>query len=162
MLKKLFIILIIIFSYNASLYDYNIIRDIDKVYKKYLEINIPKTSMRFIGCKYKWGAEGEKEFDCSGFVQYVYKQYNIDLPRSSIEQYNMYMNNNLENIYECTSGNLVFFRDRSNKYIGHVGIIIENNNDSILFIHASSKGVNISSLDDLYYKERFVGTVKIH
>ena len=40
-----------------------------------------------LGSKYVWGATGPNTFDCSGFVQYVYKRsINVDLPRVSKDQ----------------------------------------------------------------------------
>lgn len=41
----------------------------------------------FMGIKYVWGGSNPKQgFDCSGFVQYVFKQYGIHLPRQSHDQ----------------------------------------------------------------------------
>jgi len=48
-----------------------------------------KLAKENLGKPYKYGAKPEetpKIFDCSSFVQYLYKQINIDLPRSSIHQ----------------------------------------------------------------------------
>ena len=39
-----------------------------------------------IDCPYVWGANSETEFDCSSLVQYVYRQANISLPRTSAVQ----------------------------------------------------------------------------
>lgn len=39
-----------------------------------------------IGDPYVWGAEGPDAFDCSGLMQWVYKQYKIGLPRVTGDQ----------------------------------------------------------------------------
>ncbi|WP_227979085.1 C40 family peptidase [Nocardia spumae] len=39
-----------------------------------------------IGSDYVWGASGPSNFDCSGLVQWAYKQAGIALPRTSFEQ----------------------------------------------------------------------------
>ena len=39
------------------------------------------------GKPYAYGATGPGSFDCSGFVQYVYGQLGVDIPRTSGEQY---------------------------------------------------------------------------
>ncbi|MBO0854173.1 MAG: C40 family peptidase [Nocardia sp.] len=39
-----------------------------------------------IGADYVWGASGPSNFDCSGLVQWAYKQAGIKLPRTSFEQ----------------------------------------------------------------------------
>lgn len=39
-----------------------------------------------IGSPYVWGAAGPNSFDCSGLVQWAYKQAGLDLPRTSYDQ----------------------------------------------------------------------------
>lgn len=39
-----------------------------------------------VGAQYSWGASGPYNFDCSGLVQWAYKQAGIELPRTSFEQ----------------------------------------------------------------------------
>jgi cell wall-associated NlpC family hydrolase len=38
---------------------------------------------------YVWGATGPNSFDCSGLVQWAYKQVGVNLPRSTYEQVNV-------------------------------------------------------------------------
>jgi lipoprotein Spr len=47
-------------------------------------------------------------------------------------------------------GDLVFFNTRGG--VSHVGVYLDND----YFVQASSHGVTISSLDDHYYKKRFI------
>ncbi len=39
-----------------------------------------------VGAMYSWGAAGPSNFDCSGLVQWAYRQAGIELPRTSFEQ----------------------------------------------------------------------------
>lgn len=41
---------------------------------------------RYMGIYYRYGGTTPKGFDCSGFVQYVYRQVGINLPRTSSAQ----------------------------------------------------------------------------
>ena len=100
------------------------------------------------GTKYKYGGIDKRGFDCSGYVNKVYKDaLNIQLPRTTKEiakQGKKVKKSNLK------IGDLVFFRP-SSKY-RHVGIYMGNNQ----FMHSStSKGVIKSSLKNEYWKRKY-------
>lgn len=105
------------------------------------------------GTPYVWGGESMAEggFDCSGFVQHVYRQYGILLPRTAHE-----MAETLPPLDERSKqpGDLVFFNTTGTPY-SHVGIYIGHND----FVHSSSAkgGVIISSLDKSYWVDHFLG-----
>ncbi|MEY8353073.1 C40 family peptidase [Lachnospiraceae bacterium 54-53] len=92
---------------------------------------------QFIGNPYAYGGTSLTEgADCSGFVMSIYKQFGINLPRTSGEQGNAGMDvGGLEN---ARPGDLV-------SYIGHIGIYAGQNQ----LIHASGPedGIKISSVD---------------
>ena len=104
-----------------------------------------------LGSKYVWGATGPNTFDCSGFVQYVYKKsINMDLPRVSTDQADYKPRVSLMSMRK---GDLVFFETTGQGRISHVGIYMGERQ----FIHASSGGkrVMISSLETDYYNRSF-------
>lgn len=108
---------------------------------------------RFIGIPYSYGGNGPRSFDCSGFVRYVYASYGIDLPRVASDQARMG-----RRVTKLAPGDLVFFSGSMNGYITHVGIYIGNNS----FIHAStSLGVTITSLDETWYRKRYVAACRV-
>jgi hypothetical protein len=39
-----------------------------------------------VGCKYSWGAKGPNSFDCSGFIQWIFKQIGINAPAPVTKQ----------------------------------------------------------------------------
>ena len=62
-------------------------------YRRYgeqtLRLNILRTAEGYIGLPYRWGgASPEKGFDCSGLTMTVYRLNGLNLPRSSIQQFN--------------------------------------------------------------------------
>lgn len=110
----------------------------------------------FLGYRYVYGTAGPNTFDCSGFVQYVYKHFGYSLSRSSGTQANDGVAVSKSNLQP---GDVLIFRDTSNSRIGHVGIYIGDGQ----FIHASNSrtGVIISSLSTSAYQKRYVGARRI-
>ena len=116
---------------------------------------------KWLKTPYKYGGNDEKGIDCSGFIQRLLNDvYNIQVPRSSAQQF---FTKNVEPFHDYTyfsEGDLVFFCTVPGNPISHVGMYLHNR----YFINAStSLGVSLSSLDDPYWKKRFVaaGRVKI-
>ena len=64
-------------------------------------------SKNFLGVPYVWGGTTPSGFDCSGFVQYVYRHFGIYLPRTTYSQIAMGRSVARENL---VPGDLVFFR----------------------------------------------------
>lgn len=107
-------------------------------------------------------ADPKKGFDCSGFVNYVFKHFDIDLPRSSSGFAAVGKTVKPENFK--IGDILVFTGYRDRKSVGHVGIICEANGMDSKFIHASSgkeMAVIISSLNSDQYKKRFIKGVDV-
>lgn len=111
-------------------------------------------AMQFLGCRYVYGGTSTSGFDCSGFTQYVYKNFGVSLNRSSGAQYS---NGVSVSRSELQPGDLLFFNGYSSS-ITHVGLYIGNNQ----MIHAStpSTGVIISDLSG-YYTNTYVGARRV-
>ena len=112
---------------------------------------------RYIGIPYRRaGADPKKGFDCSGFVNYVFRHFNVTLPRSSREFKSLGTALKPE---EFKVGDvIVFYGFRDKGHIGHVGIICEANGMNSRFIHASSgkaHSITISDLASKGYRSRF-------
>jgi cell wall-associated NlpC family hydrolase len=115
-----------------------------------------------IGTPYRYGSTDPKVgFDCSGFITYVFKHFNILVPRSSIDF------TNVGKQIPPTSakrGDIILFTgtDSTERFVGHMGIVVSNT-DTLKFIHSTSGkayGVTISPLNN-YYKGRFVKTLRL-
>ncbi|HCD09691.1 MAG TPA: peptidoglycan endopeptidase [Thermoanaerobacter sp.] len=103
-----------------------------------------------LGTKYVYGGSSPAGFDCSGFVQYVFKNFDINLLRtakdqSTVGEYVSYSN--------LQPGDLVFFKTLGSSVINHSGIYIGNGE----FIHSSSGAgkVIISNITSGYYKDHY-------
>lgn len=111
---------------------------------------IVETSKKYLGSPYSYGGASPKGFDCSGFTYYVYKQFDIDLPRSSAGQADVGKKIDKKDLQP---GDIVVFSNTYRSGPSHTGIYIGNGK----FIHAStsSKGVIISDINSDYYKNHF-------
>ena len=116
-----------------------------------------------VGTRYTYGSsDKEKGFDCSGFINYVFNHFNIQVPRSSVEFTNA--GRTVEPV-NCRLGDLILFTgtDTTGWVVGHMGIITQNKQGDIRFIHAASgnnKGVMISGMSQ-YFITRFVKVVRV-
>lgn len=108
-----------------------------------------------IGIKYKTAGTTKSGYDCSGLVFTLYGNYNIKLPRTSIQQSKTGLDLG-KDISKAQKGDLIFFKTNSRSQINHVGIITEVYKEELLFIHTStSKGVILSSTKEPYYQRTF-------
>jgi len=117
-----------------------------------------------IGTRYREAsANPQYGFDCSGFVSYVFKSFDVKVPRSSEEFYNAGERISMD---EAKPGDVILFtgtRSHHPHSIGHVGIVFSNDGDGLKFIHSTSgkeHGVTITAMDDTY-RRRFVQVVRL-
>lgn len=119
---------------------------------KFLGKRVINSAKKFLNVPYVWGGTTPKGFDCSGLVQYIYRNEGVRLPRTAAQQYKSIRKIKREH---AAKGDLIFFHmGRGVRYVDHVGIYIGNNQ----FIHAPSKGKNvkISKLSS-FWKKKIVG-----
>ena len=116
-----------------------------------LLVRVVKT---FLGVPYKLGGSTLKGMDCSAFVRKIYEIFNIQLPRTTREQFSIGKRVEKGQLEE---GDLVFFKEPGNR--AHVGIYVGDNQ----FVHASSysKEVKIDHLDKPYYSKRFLRGIRV-
>ncbi len=112
--------------------------------------DIVNTAKKYLGVPYIFGGSSTSGFDCSGFTQFVYRQFGISIPRTSTAQASAGTQISRANLQP---GDLVIFSDTYKSGPSHTGIYLRGNQ----FIHSSSsgKGVIISSLGTAYYNSRF-------
>lgn len=122
---------------------------------------LPSLAIRYLGLPYTWGGRSSFGYDCSGFVQMLYRQMGVLLPRNSSDQY---LDTRFEDaaIEALEPGDLIFF-GFSQEQIRHVGLYIGHKH----FIHATVREnqpwIRLSSIDDFewsghpdaHYPERF-------
>ena len=115
---------------------------------------IVSRAAKYKGVPYVFGGTTPKGFDCSGYVQYVFRDCKATLPRLADEQA-------LKGVFvtqrQLRPGDLVFFTT----YLpgaSHVGIYAGSGQ---FWSASSSKGVILSSLKDDYWKTRYYGARRV-
>lgn len=123
-----------------------------------LPSNLEQEISKFFGLRYRFGGEGKSGIDCSALVQQVYSDvFGVSLPRSSSEQSRL---GSLDAVPrdDLKTGDLVFFGP-NRKQVNHVGMYLASGR----FLHAArSEGVTISSLEESYWKSRFMFSKRMH
>src|SRR5438552_5854380 len=101
-------------------------------------------------------------FDCSGFITYVFNHFNIAVPRSSVDFTNVPYEVPLA---DAKPADLILFTgtDSTIRVVGHMGIVVWNNANELIFIHSTSgkaHGVTLTPLNE-YYKGRFMKVIRV-
>lgn len=126
---------------------------LDDAESSYLIAQLINTASDNLGVNYRSGGTTKEGFDCSGLIYSTFIKFNIELPRSSYEMAGKGIQVTLENVKK---GDLIFFINRGQRRINHVGMVTEIKGDDIKFIHSSTQsGVIISSINEPYYKKTF-------
>jgi len=118
----------------------------------------------FLGSPYKYAQASPSGFDCSGFTWYVFNHFHVAIPRSSGDYATLGTRVTLET---CRKGDIILFTGTNPKErrVGHVGIIITNPGEPLMFIHSSSSdnhfGVVITDYYNSRYSERFIGVCSV-
>ena len=113
------------------------------------------TALSFRGVPYRNGGIDPTGFDCSGFVQYVYAQHGLALPREVRTQYLVGREIDRDDVQ---AGDLIFF-ETVTRGASHVGMAIGGDQ----FVHApSSTGVvRVERFTSSYWGPRFVGARRV-
>lgn len=112
-------------------------------------------ALGYRGVPYRWGGSDPAGFDCSGFVQYVFKQVGALLPREVRDQFAFGEPIDRD---EVAPGDLVFFQTVA-RGASHVGLAIGGGE----FVHAPSTNgvVRVERLTSSYWSKRFVGARRV-
>lgn len=129
-----------------------IVKETPLIQSSYTGEDIVAKAEEYLGVPYLWGGFTPVGFDCSGLVQYVYKQLGICIERSTYYQVHQGI---VVDRKDLKPGDLIFFttNDDDPNDISHVGIYKGND----LFIQAPQPGdcVRVSNLNSAYYSNRY-------
>ncbi|MFA9388513.1 MAG: C40 family peptidase [Prolixibacteraceae bacterium] len=115
----------------------------------------------FLDTPYVPGGCSKAGFDCSGFVYFVFQQFNVQVPRSSSQYKNFGKEISIDSVQK---GDVLVFLSPTSNVLGHVGIVSNPNGMESDFMHATSgkeMKVVITSLKKSGYQRRFVKAVNV-
>jgi hypothetical protein len=118
-------------------------------------------SRQFLNKPYRRGHKGPNSFDCSGFTSFIFKNFGYPLSSGCTTQLTQGTKVGKK---ELKTGDLIFFKGRNAKsqQVGHVGIVVSNDEGNITFIHACLRGVIVEELNrSAYYKPRYVTGLRV-
>jgi cell wall-associated NlpC family hydrolase len=113
------------------------------------------TALALRGSPYRDGGSNPAGFDCSGFTQYVFAQYGVQLPRAVRDQFRL---GRSVAPRDLAPGDLVFFTTTASGAT-HVAIAIGGDE----FVHAptASGVVRVEHLNSSYWAPRYLGARRI-
>jgi cell wall-associated NlpC family hydrolase len=147
----LFLILSLLLIGNAK----NFAQELTSV-RRPIRDQLASAARHFLGLPYRWGGTSERRgVDCSGLVKAIFSKFNIQLPRTSREQFHAGEDVSVESLQ---TGDLLFFSS-DGVTPNHVGLYIGDN----LFVHAEKKAghVIITALNQPWYLKHFLGARRI-
>jgi len=126
-----------------------------------LRDSIVSFGTELLGTPYVSASCSRDGFDCSGFVYFVFLNFKITVPRSSVEFKNFGKEIPIDSVKK---GDILVFLSPTRNEIGHIGIVTNPKGMESDFIHATSSSemkVIISSLKQEGYARRFVKAVDV-
>ncbi|WP_375435534.1 C40 family peptidase [uncultured Hymenobacter sp.] len=127
--------------------------------------SVVRFAMRQLGTNYCYaGNTPATGFDCSGFVQYVFSRFKVEMPHSTgllISVGRPVARN------QARPGDIVVFTGTAatSTTPGHAGIVVSEAGQPLRFIHSSSarreSGVKISQVEGTDYERRFLDVRRV-
>ncbi|MBF6607407.1 MAG: C40 family peptidase [Flavobacterium sp.] len=126
-----------------------------------LRDSIVEYGMSLLGTPYVTAGCSVDGFDCSGFVYFVFQNFDVKVPRSSAQFEHFGTEVAIDDVQK---GDLLLFLSPTRNAIGHMGIVSKADGMNSDFIHSSSgreMKVIVTSLSNEGYTRRFVKAVRV-
>ena len=123
--------------------------------------DVVRSALAALGTPYVWGGTAANGFDCSGLVQWAYRQHGIRLPRMSRDQASA--GSLVTPVVDALHpGDILLFSAQPGGGVTHVGLYVGDQT----FIHSSNDGVKLSRLEPedpggAWWVTRWVGARRV-
>lgn len=123
--------------------------------------DVANVALQFVGYRYVWGGTTPQSgFDCSGLMQYAFKQLGVTVPRLAASQFNASNGVQINGLENLAPGDMLFYvRTSGRRGITHVSMYIGGGK----MVHAMTPryGVQVSNIYDKYWLDHYYGAVRI-
>lgn len=121
-----------------------------------LAFSIVTQSKEYLGASYRSGGCNPDGFDCSGFVNFLFKNHKIPIQRSSSAIASSIAGDPVT-LDEAKPGDLLFFNGRyaGTTKVGHVAMVSSNKDGVLLMVH-STNGLGV--IEENLYKSKYFMT----
>jgi cell wall-associated NlpC family hydrolase len=117
-----------------------------------------RVALRYVGARYVWGGASPRGFDCSGLVQYAYKQAGLSLPHKASAQFSTRYGTRVNSINALIPGDIVFFANTAGRGITHVALYVGNGR--IVSANTPRTGVQLQSIHTRYWRSHYAGAIR--
>ncbi len=137
------------------------VRNVGKFTNISTSSDVANIALQFVGYRYVWGGTTPNTgFDCSGLMQYAFKQVGVTVPRLAASQFSASNGVQVGGYDNLAPGDMMFFVNTSGRRgITHVSMYIGDGK----MVHAMTPryGVQVSSIYDSYWLDHYYGAVRI-
>jgi poly-gamma-glutamate capsule biosynthesis protein CapA/YwtB (metallophosphatase superfamily) len=109
----------------------------------------------FLGKPYRYRPQSGVMFDCSGFLQHIFKSHSLDIPRTSRSIGDFVDRIDMDQVQE---GDFLFFQGRNTSVntIGHIAVVVGCDSSGLKMMHSCRRGIVIDDFPRSYYGERYL------
>jgi cell wall-associated NlpC family hydrolase len=117
-------------------------------------LRVITTAESYLNTPYQWGGMTKNGVDCSALAVLAYKEIGMSIPRVSGSQASQGIAVNRQHL---RPGDLLFFSSGRPGVIGHTAIVVQAQNQSVKFIHATSgHGVRYDYLEQPHWNKLYI------
>jgi cell wall-associated NlpC family hydrolase len=117
-----------------------------------------RVALRHVGARYIWGGASPRGFDCSGLVQYAYRQAGLSLPHKASAMFSTRYGARVRSIGALRAGDIVFFANTAGRGITHVALYVGGG--AMVTANSPRSGVRYASINTRYWRAHFAGAIR--
>lgn len=119
-----------------------------------------RVAANHVGARYIYGGAGPRGFDCSGLVQYAYRNAGVSLPHKASAMFNTRYGARIHGMGSLKAGDIVFFANTAGRGITHVALYVGGG--KMITANSPRTGVTYASINTKYWRAHYAGAIRPH